>query len=148
MFIFDDDVYQKHFSFPVSRRLFIYYIYLYYNVLIYQSEALNSYILLKIKNSERTKAPYIVASNPSIYSRNAMSSITNSTIIDSPVPYSRTIIFYIFIVLLIPSVACSLLIFYYFIRLPQLRQQPTNHIILALLIVLFIEVSCHCSKYY
>jgi hypothetical protein len=69
-----------------------------------------------------------------------MSSTSNTTVTAPLVPTSRIIIFYSYVFLLVPSLVCSLLIFYYFIRTPHLRKQTSHRAILLLLIVLFIEV--------
>ena len=53
---------------------------------------------------------------------------------------SRLAIFYILLILTIPSIMCSLYIFYYFIRSRELRQRISNHIILVLLVITFIQV--------
>jgi hypothetical protein len=53
---------------------------------------------------------------------------------------SRLVILIILITLSIPSIACSLYIFYKFIRSDELRQRVNNHVILLLLIISFIQV--------
>lgn len=64
--------------------------------------------------------------------------IDNETIA-MPVPLRQQVIFYIFLLLDIPSVLCSLIIFYCFARLPELRQQiQSNQTIIYLLIATFL----------
>ncbi|CAF4289878.1 unnamed protein product, partial [Adineta steineri] len=41
---------------------------------------------------------------------------------------------------MIPSIICSLLIFYHFVRFPQIRKKLNNHVILILLLVNFIQI--------
>ncbi len=53
----------------------------------------------------------------------------------------RRIILIIFEITLIPSIVCSLLIFYHFARSRELRQRLNNHAILILLLINFIQVS-------
>jgi len=53
---------------------------------------------------------------------------------------SRLTIFIILLILSIPSIACSLYIFYQFIKSRELRQRVNNHVILVLLIISFIQV--------
>jgi hypothetical protein len=53
---------------------------------------------------------------------------------------SRLAIFIILLILTIPSIICSLFIFYHFIRSRELRQRINNHIVLVLLIMTFIQV--------
>ncbi|CAF1363136.1 unnamed protein product [Adineta steineri] len=53
---------------------------------------------------------------------------------------SRLIIFIILITLTIPSILCSLFIFYHFYRSRKLRQRINNHVVLLLLIITFIQV--------
>jgi hypothetical protein len=55
------------------------------------------------------------------------------------VPVPSQVVFYIFLLLDIPSVLCSLVLFYYFIRLSELRDQGhANQIIIYLLIGSFL----------
>jgi hypothetical protein len=54
---------------------------------------------------------------------------------------SPEIMFYLLITLVIPSIICSLFLFYNFIRLPQLRTKPSNLLIICLLTINFIHVS-------
>jgi len=63
-----------------------------------------------------------------------------------PVPKSRIIIFGILIALLIPSVLCSIYLFYRFIRCRENRQKQRNLIIICLVIVNFIQVCLFVSK--
>ncbi|CAF0809756.1 unnamed protein product [Adineta steineri] len=42
---------------------------------------------------------------------------------------------------MIPSIICSLLIFYHFVRFSQIRKKLNNHVILILLLVNFIQVA-------
>ncbi len=54
---------------------------------------------------------------------------------------SPKIMFDLLVTLVIPSIICFLFLFYNFIRLPQLRNKPSNILIICLLIVNFIHVS-------
>jgi hypothetical protein len=58
---------------------------------------------------------------------------------------SPEIMFDLLVTLVIPSIICSLFLFYNFIRLPQLRNKPSNLLIICLLIVNFIHVSYFSS---
>jgi hypothetical protein len=60
--------------------------------------------------------------------------------VDLDTSQSRLAIFTILITLTIPSIICSIYIFYTFIRSRELRQRVNNHIILLLLIISFIQV--------
>jgi hypothetical protein len=54
---------------------------------------------------------------------------------------SRLTIFIILLTLTIPSIICSLYIFYQFIRSRELRHRVNNHVVLVLLIITFIQVN-------
>ncbi|CAF1188278.1 unnamed protein product [Rotaria sp. Silwood1] len=54
---------------------------------------------------------------------------------------SHSAIFIILLTLTILSIICSLVIFYHFIRLRELRRNVHNHVILILLIISFIQVT-------
>jgi len=56
-------------------------------------------------------------------------------------PLIRSIIFGILLALMIPSIICSLFIFSQFIRSRDLLKRLNNHVVLALLLVSFIQVS-------
>jgi hypothetical protein len=63
----------------------------------------------------------------------------SSDAVTVPVPVQKQAVFYIFLLLDIPSVLCSLLLFYYFICLPELRHpRESNQIIIYLLISSFL----------
>lgn len=65
------------------------------------------------------------------------SSSTDATPIS--VPLENQIVFYIFLLLEIPSVSCSLLLFYYFARISEVHQQyPANQTIIYLLLSTFL----------
>jgi hypothetical protein len=53
----------------------------------------------------------------------------------SSVPVPKQVVFYIFLLLDIPSVLCSLLLFYYFIFLPELRHSRESHQIIIYLLL-------------
>lgn len=53
---------------------------------------------------------------------------------------SRLTIFIMLLTLTIPSILCSLYIFYHFIQSRKLRQRINNHVVLVLLIITFIQV--------
>ncbi|UJR29962.1 hypothetical protein I4U23_017509 [Adineta vaga] len=55
------------------------------------------------------------------------------------IPKSRMIIFSFLIALLIPSLLCSIYLFYQFIRVREIRRRDTNFIIICLVIVNFIQ---------
>ena len=58
------------------------------------------------------------------------------------VPAEQQVVFYIFSILGMVSIPCSILLFYYFIRLSELRQQhPLNQTIIYLLIAAFLVTS-------
>lgn len=54
---------------------------------------------------------------------------------------SRSILFIFLIIMAIPSIICSLLIFYHFVHFREIRRRLSNHIILILLLFNFIQVS-------
>ena len=54
---------------------------------------------------------------------------------------SRLAVLIVLLVLTIPSIICSLYIFYQFIRLRELRQRVNNHVVLVLLMITFLQVS-------
>jgi hypothetical protein len=54
---------------------------------------------------------------------------------------SNSIIFIMLVTIMIPSIICSLFIFYHFIRNEALRKRLNNHIILILLSLNFLQVS-------
>lgn len=56
-------------------------------------------------------------------------------------PSSRLVIFILLLLLLIPSIICSLYIFYHFVRSRDLRERVSNHGVLMLLIITFVQVS-------
>ena len=58
-----------------------------------------------------------------------------------PFDESPEIMFYLLIPLVIPSIVCSLFLFYNFLRLPHLRTRPSNFLIICLLIINFIHVN-------
>jgi hypothetical protein len=60
--------------------------------------------------------------------------------VDLDTSESRLTIFIILLTLTIPSITCSLYIFYHFIRSRELRQGVNNHVILLLLTISFIQV--------
>ncbi len=80
--------------------------------------------------------------NMSLSSENITTSISPIQLSFSG-PKSRIIIFGVLIALLIPSVLCSIYLFYQFIRRSEIRQRETNLIIICLFIVNFIQV-CLC----
>lgn len=55
-------------------------------------------------------------------------------------PQYQSIIFVILILFMIPSILCSIFLFYQFIRLRILRTRINNHLILLLLFINFILV--------
>ncbi|CAF3811827.1 unnamed protein product [Adineta steineri] len=72
-----------------------------------------------------------------------MSSSANTTIdtaLLSP-PQSRIIVFIILIILLIPSVICSLYLFYKFIQRPEMRRRDTNLVFICLIIINFLQAT-------
>ncbi len=54
---------------------------------------------------------------------------------------SNSIIFIMLITIMIPSIICSLFIFYHFIRYEAIRKRLNNHIIIILLSLNFLQVS-------
>ena len=54
---------------------------------------------------------------------------------------SRLAVLIVLLGLTIPSIICSLYIFYQFIRLRELRQRVNNHVVLVLLMITFLQVS-------
>ena len=54
---------------------------------------------------------------------------------------TRSIIFGILVTMMIPSIACSLFILSQFIQSRELLKRLNNHIILALVLINFIQVS-------
>jgi hypothetical protein len=56
-------------------------------------------------------------------------------------PSSRLVIFILLLLLLIPSILCSLYIFYHFIRSRDLRERVNNHGVLMLMIITFVQVN-------
>ncbi len=56
-------------------------------------------------------------------------------------PLGRSIIFATLVTLMIPSVICSLLILYHFIRSRELLKRLSNHVVLVLLFINLIQVS-------
>jgi len=60
--------------------------------------------------------------------------------VDLDTSESRLAIFILLVTLTIPSITCSLYIFYCFIRSRELRLGVNNHVILLLLIINFIQV--------
>ena len=56
-------------------------------------------------------------------------------------PSSRLVIFILLLLLMIPSILCSLFIFYHFIRSRELRQRISNQGVLLLLILSFVQVT-------
>ena len=55
-------------------------------------------------------------------------------------PLHQLIIFTLLVILMVPSILCSLYLFYQFVRLRVLRTRITNHLVLLLLIIDFIQV--------
>ena len=55
-------------------------------------------------------------------------------------PSSRLVIFIVLLLFTIPSILCSLYIFYHFIRSRELRQRINNHGVLLLLLLAFVQV--------
>ncbi|UJR29480.1 hypothetical protein I4U23_010692 [Adineta vaga] len=65
--------------------------------------------------------------------------MSNITIVECQRSIFRTIIFNFYAIILIPSLLCSLFIFYNCIQIPQLRNHPPNRVVLILLVFLFIQ---------
>ena len=54
---------------------------------------------------------------------------------------TRRIIFIVLLIFTIPSILCSIYIFYHFIQIRELRRRTNNHVILLLLIITFLQVT-------
>ena len=59
--------------------------------------------------------------------------------IELDTPSSHLAVFIVLLVLMVPSVSCSLFIFYHFIQSHELRQRINNHAILLLLVITFLQ---------
>ncbi|UJR16468.1 hypothetical protein I4U23_003370 [Adineta vaga] len=66
--------------------------------------------------------------------------ITEASSLPSP-SKSRLIVFIVLLVLLIPSLLCSLYLFYQFIYRRELRQKQTNFVIICLVIINFLQAT-------
>jgi hypothetical protein len=60
--------------------------------------------------------------------------------VDLDTSESHLAIFIVLLTLIIPSITCSLYIFYTFIRSHELLKRVNNHVILVLLIICFVQV--------
>ena len=74
--------------------------------------------------------------------------LTHSNVTEQPatilyinIALSRKICLILFSTLLVPSVLLALYIFYWIFRIPEIRNRLTNHLIIGIFVVSFIQVS-------